>query len=1429
MTHPTVELRPLVSWPHRPQAGRSYLVTVDVELAGTGPVPEWPYEQEEFAIGCMLAGCPGVEIEALGATAVVLHRYGGTYGPARFAAHVAADFPLPDDPEPPRLRLNLVTAGGIPFRTIDLPLGTDPAIAPDDQQPTVPLPPREREPDTPEVPAWSRTLPKWRAEQVVAVGSVEPSIFASGYEVAQGLVLTVLPDGNGPGTEMRVFWPGGRTLHATVVWTGVDRWPGGVALLRIEGYHTESNRHFTPVRWGVLVTDDVTPCQAAGVLGLWPDEVSSLGFHSQTGSLQQRRAPQRPSVVYQSARHVWDRVGSSTNRTQGFAVFCGDLLTGVMAFGSPQYPFEADIVFCAELMGDPTFRDALAQHLSRTGMLLEPVEWQELADRISPRHERFWRTPAALLQARHEVLPFHGRAGLLARLRDWSKEPGDGTALVHGAGGQGKTRLAQQLSNLAAADGWAVLWLRGDVPAEGLERLTRATVPTLIVVDYAETRTEQIAGLLEALAAMRTGPPFKLLLLARTTGDWWNMLRTDTQVAEGGLRDATVVELPSAEVDFGSSVEEEYLRAVHGFAAALPEVPGWEEHDWPDIAGRLADPRRVEIGPPGTVLALHMTALVDLLDTARRIVSGVEEEIVSRPEELEDRLLAHEERDWLMLAGSYGVLDYLSRRNCTNVLAAAFMFGAEDDEQADALLHHVPGLTGLRLDQQMAVNAWITEVSPSARSRSWGPLQPDRLNERFVGRHLDADPALADHLLPAVFPAQAARFVGVCARAATHPVFEDRLGRLLTELCVRHAPVLGPVAVDVATRTEAPGPLLDALRQITDRPGTTLAELERLAKHIPKQSERLAFWAVRLAERLTAEYRVLADTDPAHLPRLADHLNDLGLRLGNTGDLAGALEAVHETVAIRRTLAAADPDTHLPVLATGLSNLGIQLSAQNRFEEALAATEEAVAIRRGFAGRDLAAEPDLAAALSNLGIRYAVIGRVEAAISASEQAVEIYRRLASDNPEAHLPDLAGSLVNLGGELGPSARFTEALAVVSEAVDIYRGLADANPDAYLPDLVTGLDSLSTRLADLGRHAEALGTSREAVAIRRQLAAANPDAHLPGLATSLINLSVGLEGEGDREAALGAVAEAVGIHRRLAEVNPAAHLPGLSAGLDNLAVVLYLLDRNAETVVAAEEAVAIRRQLAAADPAVHLPSLARALGLLAAGLSEQGAPDAALGVIAEAVDIQHRLAEVNPAVHLPELRTNLNIQVVVLQSLGRDAEAVEVLREVVAIQRQLAAADPATHLPGLATALTNFAGWAGSQGERETALTATAEAIDSYRQLADMDGAAHLLEQNLSRLVRILRSLGGDAEVAAEEAAAIQRQLAAATEVPGLAARFQNLGIRLAVLRRSEQAARARTESVDTGGRPGTAGSAASIRIEGPSSAPSWHDHGGSSNG
>jgi hypothetical protein len=136
------------------------------------------------------------------------------------------------------------------------------------------------------------------------------------------------------------------------------------------------------------------------------------------------------------------------------------------------------------------------------------------------------RLPNQLLPGIYGVATFRGRTAELDSLGRWCSSNATGAlALITGEGGTGKTRLCALLCQDRAQQGWATGFLRAEADLAGLVQTER---PVLVNVDYAETRTAQVRGLLAALAG-RGQRPWRVLLIARAEGDWWTHLADDTE------------------------------------------------------------------------------------------------------------------------------------------------------------------------------------------------------------------------------------------------------------------------------------------------------------------------------------------------------------------------------------------------------------------------------------------------------------------------------------------------------------------------------------------------------------------------------------------------------------------------------------------------------------------------------------------------------------------------------------------------------------------------------------------------------------------------------------------------------------------------------------------------------------------------------------
>ncbi|MFB7678367.1 tetratricopeptide repeat protein [Kitasatospora purpeofusca] len=1039
------------------------------------------------------------------------------------------------------------------------------------------------------------------------------------------------------GTRVKVFHPAGSgTAQGRVVWSGT---PGGRDDAALVLVHDSDHWRppTTPVRWGRAVTDRPgTPCETWGA----PDVAQRPG---RAVEAEQLRGQLNPGTGFVGNQHVIDldqpapvwraEDTSPFAGLSGAAVFCDRLLTGVVAADRAHSAHgRLNAVPAYVLHHDPEFRAALAEWDVGPSGGLQTVEFQDLADRAQdPDRTQRLPSPTALLQARQQIVPFYGRHDLLAELTAWCRLGGFGAWLLHGPGGQGKTRLAHHLAHLLAADGWAVLWPRTTAHAEQLRELRHAAKPLLVVLDYAENRSHQIAALVEAAADHPATTPLKLLLLARTDGDWWQQATTATSLAEDYLTTARTHLLIPLD-DTPTNRADKYRDAAQALAGTLLQVDGLPAHDWPALARTLRPPR-LDHDAYGNALTLHMTALVDLLDSAEphppdqnrpgdRGAVGQEADLV------EDRLLTHERRHWRQTV--LATAPALSLATLETALAAAHLAGAADREQADRLWQRLPALDGQSRERRDRVTAWLATLYPLPAAMPggppWGTFQPDRLAERHIGRVLESDPTLAGHLLMGADATQTAQLLTVYSRAASHPVFHDSLDTQLVALCVRHHLQVTPHVIATATQTNHPQPLIDALNTITTDRTATIDELIGIREHFPNESQRLGPTAAQLAYTISNRYRALAIADPGtFLPGLATSLNNLSNWLGSLGRGEEALAAAQEATVIRRALAVADPLKHFPDFAMALNNLAIRLSRMGRQEESLAAIQEATGQYRTLV--QIAPDtylPDLAMALNNLAIRLGEMERNEEGLAAAEEAVGHYRTLASASPDIHLPDLAMALNNLAVRLRSLGRHEDGLAAFQEAVGHYRALAAANPDIHLNKLAGSLHNLAVQVRDLGKHEEGLAATEEAVGHYRTLASASPDIHLPDLAMALNNRAVQLGVLGRCEESLAAVQEAITICRTVARARPGAHLPDLALGLRIFAIELGEMGRHEEGLAALQESVSRYRVLAAAKPRTYLPYLATTINDLASRLRALGRHEEVLAAIQEAAT----LSEANP---------------------------------------------------------------------------------------------------------------------------------------------------------------------------------------------------------
>jgi tetratricopeptide (TPR) repeat protein/nucleoside phosphorylase len=723
-----------------------------------------------------------------------------------------------------------------------------------------------------------------------------------------------------------------------------------------------------------------------------------------------------------------------------------------------------------------------------------------LKDRLSSGQAalRNLATPATYLVARHQVVPFAGRADVLAILDTWAGS-GDAVSvlLVHGPAGMGKTRLLiEWLARSAARHPEdAIGFLTGALDDAAIDALC-ASERAVVVIDYAEERAGLDALLARvselAMQERASGRRVRLVLLARNAGDWWANLRgrSPDMAALLGEQPLELTPLTGATQEARLA---EYRRAHAALVEVLQRRPA-------DARPAIAIVTRLDAEPDLRAkhferpLYVHMAALTAVLGKPQ----------AGSPRDIVDEVLDHEYRYWARYLGiEPDGSEWRQRVEQVRQAAAALVVrGACAREDLPAVIQ------ALGLPDDGRICALLQDLYPDpdpARSRAWVvSVEPDLVAEALLCSVLERRGRPEEWLVKAL--------------AGIAPLHWVHAFTVLGRMGVGHDEAMSRVGAgaarallcgDVAGRAEAAFGAALALTEHTAHSdlGRILADALSGTQHVavaraldgrvPEETVSLRELAVRVNEILLASLGEDGD-----LENRARHNNNLGNRYGALGRPEEALAATERAVKLYEELAAKRPDAFLPELVMSLNNLGAIYSELGRRDEALAATERAVELCDELAAkRPDAFLPELAMSLNNLGAIYRELGRRDEALAATERAVKIREELAVERPDAFLPKLAMSLNNLGGMYRELGRWDEALGATQRAMTLYDELTAKRPDAFLPDLAMSLNNLGVMYREMGRQDEALAATERAVELYDGLAAKRPDAFLPELARSL----------------------------------------------------------------------------------------------------------------------------------------------------------------------------------------------------------------------------------------------------------------------------------------------------------------------------------------
>jgi tetratricopeptide (TPR) repeat protein len=912
--------------------------------------------------------------------------------------------------------------------------------------------------------------------------------FGSGYLIAPRLVLTAghvieTATGHSP-TRVTVCRPdaGTEQYPATVRWCRIDDQvdaalievnegpvPGGDGRCWEPPQSLADTRTRPPQRWGRIIGTRPHPIRVAGFPRMERDPRSGERGDGQiTGEIV-------PGTGSNAGRYELSSLGATipvgaSGQTTGWSGMSGaavlaesrqsGLLCGVIRqdrradFGTRLTATPA-----SALLADPEFSALVAQH-SGWPPLLEPAEPVHLLEPAA--RERDLRSPAMVLRADAEAVTFRGREEELAELRMWCEDTVEGFSawMVTGPGGQGKSRLARQLSDVLRTQGWVTAHLRADLRDGDLGlaelRSLETALPLFLVVDYADGRPGLVRRVIDHLRDCRHRT--RLLLLARSAGSWQSNGFGTSQSDEilAGVPTTALAALVPADGP-GQARDALFSEALGDLAQlleGLPGFPGRPAAGWPALAASLGVPWDFgkQGSDHGSVLAVQMTALNTLLQHGTAPVRAAPQEPA------EATLLRHEQRYWMRSAQRLGVVDPMLVQRA---VAVATMCGAADETEAFAAISVLPELPPA---QAPPVAVWLRTLYPPGPDQFWGSLQPDR-----VGEYL-ASLAILDFgvsfplaaLLARCAAEQQVRVVTVLARAvAAH----DQAG-----LTVRTAGIREALGNALAETTFDFPVLLELNIALHDGTGGALSDIAVwLAHGTVAVARRSMATGVLPASPLFTSARSMLDIA----------LSQLMASLHTVGRPEEVLVAAREQVAIWQEVDGTDLGDD-DRLASALCSLLRDLMGLGLYQEALEHLGQTMAVVERVDVSDLHRPESLAISLDSLAQTLWDMDRLDEAAHLMGRAVAIWEQLDGPRANHELP-LGIWRSNLALLLQATGRPDEALRVIEASVEGQRRLARRDPRAYEPMLISSLLNMASILDDLGRTAEACRTMEQTIAI------------------------------------------------------------------------------------------------------------------------------------------------------------------------------------------------------------------------------------------------------------------------------------------------------------------------------------------------------------
>jgi len=750
---------------------------------------------------------------------------------------------------------------------------------------------------------------------------------------------------------------------------------------------------------------------------------------------------------------------------------------------------------------DSAFRDETLERSADQGNTLREVDknvkhllaLQPEAEVLfkKPRNWLPRNGPSALLNSDYRVVPFWGRTGELEDLRQWcANEAEFGIRLYTGKGGMGKTRLLMELAEQQKTQGWIAEFINKDTGEPTLkqaaQQLLKTGRPVLLVVDYAETQPAMVTSLIQAFEDCTV---FRLVLLARSSGDWWDQLRRCGGVA-GDILCGPAVEGPFEINPLADSLDKRegiYQEACKAFAETLEK---------PEPSGTLHKPEHTMYQ---RVLYIHLAALAAVQGEAPK----------QTPEDLLKYIVDKERRFLDTRCAAADGCGALADAGILQAAAMATLAGTMNKTQAQAMLARCPLLEDQAKVVREKVLAILHETYPGTDYISG--VQPDIVGEHLVATALEEDQSLLDAFFgqedeSPEYQSHTEHGLTVLTRLAQQEnkqeedknkhlsyVFEKYLHRLYKQgmmVAVRQGDPVGKVMAQALGEKKIPQIAVNIILHSSALSKVFEQSINLIEVH---------FEAYRLA---ILHWRQTPDNDFSQQEMHANLLNNYSVYLYDLSMYEEALLYIEEAISKGQKLVAANPDLYSPGLANSYDNHAMLLTKLNRFSEAEPISRDAVDIKKSIISEpEHHIELGYNTSLGNLIVILRERQKYGEALSKSEELLQIERKINLLTGGETKQALAGSLVNHGAILREVGRVQEAYDTIFEGVIFYRELVEKRPDIHLPKLAIALNNMAGVLSNLNRHKEAIDSAQEAIDILIPLAKQRNEVFTPELVRSI----------------------------------------------------------------------------------------------------------------------------------------------------------------------------------------------------------------------------------------------------------------------------------------------------------------------------------------